>query len=212
MQLTVATGPAASQRPRPSPHAPAEKKHEAAAGLGRQRFAEGCHTQRLILGCDGGRELEHAGVSACSSGSFFSNRSLDRPGVNLDVELLADQASPAREHEPARPATSRAWRNAKNVAVDLVGAAWARLLRAPVQQSRLHRSWPWSGSRSASKRHTPRRPRSPSALSTETRRSISYLTCTASLRIEELASLKLRIAHLLGRRIERALFEEGVGL
>src|SRR5215831_1902454 len=31
------------------------------------------------------------------------------------------------------------------------------------------------------------------------------------VRIEELASLKLRIAHLLGRRIERALFEESVG-
>jgi hypothetical protein len=49
------------------------------------------------------------------------------------------------------------------------------------------------------------------AFSMETRRSISYLTCTAS-RIEELAFLKLWIAHLLGRRIERALFEESIGL
>src|SRR5689334_16689782 len=32
------------------------------------------------------------------------------------------------------------------------------------------------------------------------------------VRIEELASLKLWIADLLGRRIERALFEESVGL
>ena len=32
------------------------------------------------------------------------------------------------------------------------------------------------------------------------------------VRIEELASPKLWIAHLLGRRIERAFFEEGVGL
>ena len=31
-------------------------------------------------------------------------------------------------------------------------------------------------------------------------------------RIEELAFLKLWIAHLLGRRIERALFEESIGL
>ena len=50
------------------------------------------------------------------------------------------------------------------------------------------------------------------ALSMETRRSISLLDLHSVVRIEELASLKLRIADLLGRRIERALFEESVGI
>lgn len=43
------------QRLGPSPHAPAQKEHEAATGLERQRFAERCSTQHLVLIRDGRR-------------------------------------------------------------------------------------------------------------------------------------------------------------
>src|ERR1700677_426363 len=130
--------------------------------------------------------------------------------MNLDAELVVDQP---RE----LPSANRLARNqpclqeGENLAVDLVGRAWARLL--------------WD------------QPRNPCSIEVRLRLVVGrpgnailvgnlgdrgvvdgnttqhlVLDLHGVVRIEELASLKLWIAHLLGRRIERALFEEGVGL
>ena len=145
------------------PHMPRRRKSmQAAPGRRRQRLAESRPAQQLRTEPQcrwmGSRDIV---LWRCSSRSFFWDCSLDRPGVDLDVEfcrtsfassrarngLAWDQLLPAKTPGP-RPRT-------------LWGTAGTGLLRRPVPQSRHHRSSPWPGSRSAWTRRTRRRPRSP---------------------------------------------------
>src|ERR1700694_981334 len=130
--------------------------------------------------------------------------------MNLDVELAADQP---RQFPSAN---GLAWgqprlQEGQDLAVDLVGAAWARLL--------------WDQSRNPgglAVRLGLVVGRSGNAIlvgSLRHRRIVDgdatqhlVLDLHGVVRIEELASQKLWIAHLLGGRIERALFEASAGL
>ena len=99
----------------------------------------------------------------------------------------------------------------QDLAVDLVGAAWAGLL------------WDQSGNPGGVEVRlglVVGRPGDAILVGSLRHRGVVDGDTTQHLvldlhgvvRIEELASPKLWIAHLLGRRIERALFEESVGL
>src|ERR1700730_17194599 len=130
--------------------------------------------------------------------------------MNLDAELVADQ--------PRKfPSANRlAWdqpclQECENVAVELVGSGGAWPLR---DQSRNPRSIevrlglvigrPRNAILVGNLGHR-------GAVDGGTTQHL-VLDLHGVVRIEELASLKLWIAHLLGRRIERALFEESTGL
>jgi len=57
-----------AQRPGPTPHTPAQEQHQATAGLERQRRAESCGTQHLVLG------VVLGSADACRRGRWRSDR------------------------------------------------------------------------------------------------------------------------------------------
>ena len=128
--------------------------------------------------------------------------------MNLDVEFVADQPRQL-------PSANRlAWdqprlQERQNLAANLVRTAWAWLLwdqssnpcRIEVRLG-LVVGWPGNAILVGNVRH------GNGVDGDATQHPVLDLDGVA--RVEELASPKLWIAHLLGRRIERALFEEGI--
>ena len=118
------------------PHAPAKKEQQPGTGFGRQRVAEGGAAQSFVLryDVDGSAELF---LAAASSRSFFSSdRSLDRPGVDVEIEFLSNQLREfARSHGLARDELLLDERQC--LALKFMRAAWTALSAAPVQQRRL---------------------------------------------------------------------------
>src|ERR1700746_114177 len=130
--------------------------------------------------------------------------------MDFDAELVADQ--PGELPSANRLARDQSClQERKDLAVDLVGAAGAwplwdqsRNPRSIEVRLRLVVGRPGDAILVGSLRHR-------SVVDRDTTQHL-VLDLHGVVRIEELASLKLWIAHLLGRWIERSLLEEGVGL
>ena len=89
---------------RAHPHMPRRRKSmKPASSLGRQRFTESGPAQSFVLRHDDG-STPRIVLGIRSSRSFFScDRSLDRPGVDVEIEFLPDQLRQfARSHGLAR--------------------------------------------------------------------------------------------------------------
>ena len=107
-------------RPRPSAHATAEKEQQPvrASGGSPSPAAAARRASYCATTMDGSANC----CWRCSSGSFFSgDRSLDRPGVDVEIELLPNQLASSRARTGS-PATSCCWTNA---------SAWPRSLCGP---------------------------------------------------------------------------------
>ena len=198
---------------RAHPHMPRRRKSASPLrASGGSASPSAAIAQRLVLGGDG-RWLRASTSPRRPShrGRFFSTDcSLDRPRMHVEAELVAGSTSPARALGSARPARA-ASRESQDLAVKLVRTAWTALLghqprNAGLVEARLGL--------------VVGRPRDAVLVGRVRHRGVLDRDAAQHLvldlhgvaRIEELALPELRIADLLGRRVQRALFEEGVGL
>ena len=135
--------------------------------------------QRLVLGRDrGDGGGAHRRRADRSPRRFFSAKARSIVLGCTSSRAAAGATSPARAPGSVRPADVLL-EKCQDLAVELVRAAGPRFLgTSPAIPAA--RSSPWPGSRSAGRRRTPSEASVTDALSTKTRRSISYLTCTAS--------------------------------
>ena len=201
-----------SHHPRPSPHAATEKKQKPRAGLGRQRMAECGIAQSFVLRRSDRRPATpNAAAIARQRAVFFTAtaRSIVLGWTSRSNFFRISSASwRARMGSPShRCSWIKPGPRPAPCADRADPASWAPIRRFP-----LPRSWPWSDSRSASTRRTLRSHSVTDAFSTDTRRSISYLTCTMSCGSKNSPSWNFGSRTFSGFRIQRALFDEGPDL
>ena len=160
-------------------------------------------------GSSEGRRLHRPDARVPHRRVFFpaTARSIVR-GWTSSPKCLPNAASPTRAHESARPRRVLVDKR-QDVAAELVGTAWTSLLGHQPGDAGFGEVRLGSDSTSAATRRTPRWPPLTDACSTETRRSISYLTCTTSRGSKNSWSRNFGSRTFSGAGFKRALFEEG---